>query len=773
MSAAGIRAGRAFVEMLIDDETVQASLENVKAKLRTFGSSVTAVGSQSFVPMAAVAATSLVATGSAVAVLHKALGVVDAVIYAIGNAARVTFNYVTTSVLKAASVIGLLALSLKQMLPKDSKITAWFNSFLDQSGVATKVGSWTRFVGKLTGSGLIQQLGIQTQAFGLGGALTKGWRDGGIFGWMKASFGAAYTRIGSWIVSPSAYLGAKIGGQLGANLGGTLGGVFGRVGRTAGGIFGRAVAMTVGGVGGRIAGLISGPISLVRGMLGSVTGGMIGGGGGLKGIADSAGGIASGLTQATGAARTFGATQTVFTNAASAVRGLALRVGGMAAVITGPALLAAKKFVSAAVEISDEAKKTGTSMDELIAAKFGENSLISRGDIEAGAALGAVMKELKQAMSAAWAQIGAAALPVLRGITDNMLWAANATTQLLGRNRELIGTVVRVASQVGAAAAAILALYTVFPMLAAGVGLVLSPLGLMVAAIVAVAYAFPQLRAEAASVFGFLTTNFGELGQIVTTTMGGIADALSGGNIQAAARVLWAGLNVAWLVGTEQLRAVWREVTTSLVKFGVSFVSGTLSVFSVLWSALETGFAATFNAIASAWRATQNVMAGGIARVIATFTGQDVGEVLATLEEDQKRAFKSETSGIEAANQARAAAAEKRLKEIEEQRVAMLESVDEEAAARAALADEALAAARKELVDARAAAAELKPTKGATPGESGALSGGATALGSFSTAGLGRQNIGGFGKIEDFTRRTAVAVEKLAGNPGRPLTVGT
>jgi len=254
--------------------------------------------------------------------------------------------------------------------------------------------------------------------------------------------------------------------------------------------------------------------------------------------------------------------------------------------------------------------------------------------------------------------------------------------------------------------------------------------------------------------------------------MGGIADALAGGNIQAAARVLWAGIHVAWLAGTEQIRAVWREVTTNLVKFGVDFAAGTMSVLATLWSAIESGFAAAFNGVVSAWKGTQNLLAGGMARVIARMSGQDVNEVLATLNEMQEAETRASESAIEAGNKARADAAKKRLDEIEEQRLLMLESVDEEASARAALADQALANAREELIAARTAAADLKPAEkaGAGANEKASLSA-ATSLGTFSTAALGRQSIGGFGKLEkamdtvaDNTKDTVAAISSLQMN---------
>lgn len=704
MSSTAIRAGAAFVEILIKDPTVAASLEEVKAKLRTFGQAVDSVGSQSFVPMQAVAAGALVSTGASVGVLAATMGVLRAGIVLVGNAFRVTFNMITASVTRAVIGIGAIAFAVARLAPKGGRLAGLLDGFMTRSQTTEAVGRWTRFLGLLSGSQTLRGIGNQIERLGLGSAVVEGFRKGGLSGGIGATFGAMFRSSKSIVASG-------------------------------------------------LVGLFTGPIGVVRGLLGRAfsVGGGAGGGvaGALGGISGPSGAIAGNLNRATASARTFGATATLFTNVSAAVRGLALRVAGLAAAITGPALLAAKKFVTSSEEILAASKETGdklVSIQDGIRKKFGDNSLISESDIAAGAALGKVMTELKQATAAAWAQIGAAALPVLRGLTENMLWAANATTQLLGRNRELVQTVIRVAAQVGSAAAAGLALYAVFPYLVAGVGMILSPLGLFAAGVIAVAIAFPQLLTEARSVFGFLTANFTELGQIVTTTMGGIADALAGGNLQLAARVLFAGLNVAWLAGTEQLRAVWRNMQTGLAEMWINFGAS----IQRIWANVMSGFLGT-------WKTVQNAFAGGFARVIARFTGQDVNEVLATLTEMQD----AEAAGVDAAFK-------KRLDGIEAARQATLESLDEEAAARNAQADQQLEAARAELIAARAAAA-VKPVKGPDVSTEKAALAGSTSLGSFSAASLGQNQNAGFGKLEDYTRRTALATETLAGRPaGRP-----
>lgn len=685
MSGAAIRAGEAFVEMLIRDETVQASLDNVNRKLQTFGQSVDAIGQESFVAMNATATASLFTTGSAIAVCRAGLGVLDAAVFATANAFRVAFNIATTSVTRAVLALSVAAFTVARFARKDGPLAGVLNGFLTNSAITEGVGRWTRFIGLLTGSTALKGLGNQIERAGMGAAILQGFRSGGLIGGLSSTLGVVVRSTRS--------------------------------------------ILTTG-----LVGLFSAPLAALRGGLSAVTGGRVAPA--LAAMSGSSAPLGGNLQRAAAGARSFGTAANVFGSVAAGLRSVLLRVTAVSAAFSGPAILSAKRFVAAAEEITAASKKTGdefVSVEQGIRNRFGRDSLITPADIAAGVALGKTMTELKQAAAAAWAQIGVSALPVLKTLTENSLWAAQALTNVLGQNRNLITSGVSLAARLGTITAAALSLYAVWPMLASGIGLVLSPIGLMTAGIVGLAFAFPRLRTEAADVLQFLFGGFFDLGDVVSETMAGIADALSGGSILTAARVLWAGLNVAWLAGTENLRSVWRELVNGLSQAWIN-----------LGATLERVMVNVVDSIRRTWRGAQNILAGGIARLIATATGQDVNEVLATLTEMQDAERRGTDDTLK-----------RRLDAIEAERVANLESLSEIQAAKAAAADKELADARAELAAARAEAARIRKPRSLDPAADLLNQSSATSLGTFGTSALGRQSIGGLGDLKKSSEETA------------------
>jgi hypothetical protein len=181
-------------------------------------------------------------------------------------------------------------------------------------------------------------------------------------------------------------------------------------------------------------------------------------------------------------------------------------------------------------------------------------------------------------------------------------------------------------------------------------------------------------------------------------------------------------------------------------------VTSMANVFSGLWAALQKGWVNTTTFFTSIWKTTQNAIAGGIARIIAAMTGQNVNDVLATLTEMQD----VDTNEQETA-------AKTRIDDIEAERKARGESNAEiDAAARKKAVDD-LAAAQREFNAARAAAAAkraaAKNKMDATKEAARSSMFGTESMGTFSGAALGRQQIGGIASyqksIEENTKKIA------------------
>ena len=789
-TAGAIRAGRAFVELFISDESVKASLENVKSQLKSFGSSIDSVSSQSLskfnqstvsgfnqssgsmavstanlqglnetvqalqASMAALSATMSATWGlstartagttASVGLLTAGLGVLRSSVYAVGNAFRVVFSMVSASVFRAVAGIGVLAAVVAKIAPS-SKFAGFINGFLNKSQTTEAIGRWTRFAGAITGSTVLRDLGNRIERLGLGSAIVKGFQ-GGLLSGISSTFGAGVRSARSIILGGLANVfTAPIRGAATA-FRGTLGALSAITPKP------RAAATSAIGV------LPAGASSL-----GAATAGT--------------NALTAALTRATGAAYSLNGALSILKTVGASIAGAATKIAGLSAAISGPALIAAKTFVTSSKEMMKNVKEIPQTLPsfhsvmytdisnkklisqlrerikivkeneaairEVIEKKYGEYSkLINPKDVKAASEMSELFTKLKQSTQAAWAQIGAAALPVLKQITERTIAWMDAVGRFLNKNRGLIQTVVETAVKVAGLAAGIVTLYGAFSAAVPIVTMLLSPLGLVAVSIAGIAYLFPVLRTEAISVFSFLFGNFAKLGTIAQQTMDGIRDAMSGGSLSAAARVLWAGLNLAWLTGSEQLRAVWRNMVTSM---SATFIN--------LYAGILKGWVVVTNGFISVWTATQNFIAQGMARLIAMWTGQSVEEVLATLGEMQQQ---DKTDREKKARQ--------RLDEIEAERQAQQEANGEVDEAKRKQAEADLKAAKKEFEEARKSAEALRKANSGNGADIASGLKNTATLGTFNVATTGRTNVGGLADLKKSSEDTADNTKQIADN---------
>lgn len=693
MTAGAIRAGQAFVQLYVDDDTVKASLEKVKTQLRTFGAAVDATFSSSVATIGAAATASTATAGTSVGLLTATMGVLRASVYAVGAAFRSVFGYVSTSVLKATALIGVLAAAVTTYLP-GGKLAGFLNNFLSKSQTTEALGRWTRFFGLLSGSRELRNLGNRIERLGLGSSIVKGFQNG---------------------------LGSGVMASLGAGI---------RSSRSI--------------IAGAVAGVFTAPIRAVAGLFRGAISQTVGSANPLATTAAGASQLAGNLTQVATAGRSAAGALTVLRSVGASIAGIAGRIGGLASAIVGPALLAARTFTTAASDMLKKSKETGESLSKLLFEKFGGGNLVSPEDIQATSELSELFKELKQSTAAAWAQIGIAALPVLTAITQRSIQVADAIGAFLSQNRELITTIITVAARVASFAAGVVALYGAFSAAVPIIGMLMSPLGLVAVGLAGIAYAFPRIRESAVSTLTYLFGGFATLGRITNETLQGMLNALSGGSLQAAARVLWAGLNLAWLTGSQNLRSVWQTMIT-----------GMSGMFITLYYSLLSGWESVTNGFISIWTDTQNAIAGGMARLIAMWEGLDVNDVLAQL------------TGMQNADaQGRDEAHQKRLAQIRAEFDAAMQANGEIDAEKRKQAEVALKAAQDEFAAAKAAAAAMNKGKGKSPDGATAESGlkGTASLGTFSVAAVGRTQIGGIADLKKTTQDIADNTEQIAEN---------
>lgn len=208
--------------------------------------------------------------------------------------------------------------------------------------------------------------------------------------------------------------------------------------------------------------------------------------------------------------------------------------------------------------------------------------------------------------------------------------------------------------------------------------MLVSPLGLVVAGLATLSVMF--LRSTEAGRFftDSMSAAFGDLLTVAKETFNGIAAAISSGDILLAGEVLWASLNLLWQKGTNDLETIWIGLKDVML--------GTFTdiVFDLqkLWAEFIGGFN-------KSWNEAMNALAD---------TGVQIRILLGVSEEFKEKLLKGVASRANAErNNASAidAAREARLGEIEAARSTARVTRDTRA-------QEQLAAAEKELADARA-----------------------------------------------------------------------
>lgn len=298
-----------------------------------------------------------------------------------------------------------------------------------------------------------------------------------------------------------------------------------------------------------------------------------------------------------------------------------------------------------------------------------------------------------------------------------------------------------------------------------------SPIALTLAGIAAIVAVVPSLREGVMSAIGDLMVGFGDLLGTVTTTLDGIADAMAAGNMQAAANVLWAGVNLAWLQGTAGLRSVWREAVSGLAMMSTDAFSGLRSAWALTVQFMGDAWDIVTGGMGGAWSSLQNTISQGILNAVAKFGGGTDADIIQR-EKDLKESLAEEANAQKQASQ-------NRMTQRQAETKAKLDAISKEGNAATDVIAENLvaqqAAAQQELTDAQAALqvareeaasarrdVEAKKTKRTTAAASAFGNEFTSTVGSFSAASAVQSRVGGLSGLQSASERTADATEELA-----------
>ncbi len=199
--------------------------------------------------------------------------------------------------------------------------------------------------------------------------------------------------------------------------------------------------------------------------------------------------------------------------------------------------------------------------------------------------------------------------------------ALSGLTEWIGKNQEVVKKValivagvvgvgaafIGIGSAAGVAAFAVGGLASMFSLVGTAIGAVVAmigalftPLGLVVAAVAALGGYFIYSTGIAGQAIEYLKGVFETLKADTLKAFGAIANALSAGDITAAANVLWTYLKLQWVKGTTYLKGLWSDFTNYLSDV---WGDSAYAIGDVLISALS--------GLANIWNSTLGFMADG------------------------------------------------------------------------------------------------------------------------------------------------------------------
>ena len=296
-----------------------------------------------------------------------------------------------------------------------------------------------------------------------------------------------------------------------------------------------------------------------------------------------------------------------------------------------------KSIADAIAGVNDPAQRAAMAMDIfgrsgqklvplLAQGRAGINSLMQEADrlgltidgetAQSAADLADAWNRVKQTLQGVVLTIGSAVAPMLTKFANNAAAVITTAIEWIKNNRALVATVFKVAAAVVAGGAALVALGAaigglgfIVSGLATGIaavgaflgtlgtiaGALISPIGLVAAAVVGIGGAFLYASGTGGRMLDFLSGVFSNLKQLAGDAFGGIAAALSGGDIVLAGQILWATLKVLWEEGTTWLLTKWIDFQQNILGFDVAAKIGQA------WEFLKGVFAAVVDFGLAAW----------------------------------------------------------------------------------------------------------------------------------------------------------------------------
>lgn len=269
--------------------------------------------------------------------------------------------------------------------------------------------------------------------------------------------------------------------------------------------------------------------------------------------------------------------------------------------------------------------------------------------------------------------IGDALAPEIRDWTNSITSNIQTVVEWLKENRGLVVTIAKLTAGVIAGGIALYGLGTVFGALSSivsffagttifagsAIGIMgtlisalLTPVGAIVAAVGLAAAAFIDWGSVGQKATSFLSEAFRVLKDDALKTFGGISDAMAAGDLGLAAEILWASLKVEWERGLLYLKGLWDNfLDTTLGKM----FSWQLDQTMITWEVVKffgkalgimfNDFLQFANAIQKAWNSVSQFFRKTWAKVKGVVAGTDSQAEITRIEQESGTSEISGTLG--------------------------------------------------------------------------------------------------------------------------------
>ncbi|WP_145232088.1 phage tail tape measure protein [Gimesia algae] len=156
------------------------------------------------------------------------------------------------------------------------------------------------------------------------------------------------------------------------------------------------------------------------------------------------------------------------------------------------------------------------------------------------------------------------------------------------------------------AGAAIGGLTTMMALAGTVIGAVLSPVGLLTAAVVGGAGALLYYTGVGGKAIAWIKDQFSGLGGTVSKVFAAIKNAMAAGDYKKAAEILWLGIKVAFLAGTNQLMAKVGEWKAYFLNIWYGTIDDASKYFIDSWANLRSNWESVTQFFGDAWDTVMN-----------------------------------------------------------------------------------------------------------------------------------------------------------------------